>query len=127
MFINIEPLPCPRPRVAARGKFAHAYYPASYKTWRANFAKAMPTLSPGFVPYDTPVHVFVTFIVTRPKTTKLHTPKGDIDNYLKSLFDSLTDIGMWTDDKLVETVHATKRFARAGEQPGIQLDITPRS
>jgi Holliday junction resolvase RusA-like endonuclease len=125
MFILIEPLPCPRPRITARGKFAHAYYPASYKAWRQAFASAIP-LSPGFVPHADPVSVMVTFVCPRPKTTKLQTPKGDIDNYLKSLFDSLTDLGVWDDDKLVETVHASKRFALTGEPSGIQLEIIPR-
>lgn len=108
----------------ARGKFAHAYYPASYKKWRADFLKALgghPLL------HNTlPVTVDVAFLVTRPKTTKLLTPKGDIDNYVKSVLDALTDAGAWDDDKIVETLYATKRFAAPYERAGIVLTISPR-
>jgi Holliday junction resolvase RusA-like endonuclease len=105
-----------------RGKFAHAYYPASYKKWREEFLNA---LADAEIPdnWAIPVHVTATFVVTRPKTTKRLTPKGDIDNYQKSLLDALTDAGAWTDDTLVESITATKRFTREGEPAGIHFEI----
>lgn len=109
----------------ARGKFAHAYYPASYKKWRAEFLEKLPEEG-GTTGFTVPVHVFVTFVCTKPRTTKLLTPKGDIDNYIKSVLDALTDAAVWDDDKLVETIHATKRFAEPGESAGIQLSIVNR-
>lgn len=122
MRINIEPIPCPRPRIMSRGKFAHAYYPKEYKQWRERFLEALP-LSWVNLNLATPVSVYVEFVVRRPKTTKLLTPRGDIDNYQKSLFDALTDAKVWDDDTLVDTVKAKKRFTKEGEEPHITLEI----
>lgn len=106
----------------SRGKFAHAYYPKEYKAWREQFLELIP-LPWVNLGLSTPVSVYVEFVVRRPKTTKLLTPRGDIDNYQKSLFDALTDAKVWDDDTLVDTVKAKKRFTKEGEEPHITLEI----
>lgn len=119
--LDLAPMPCPRPRIATRGKFAHAYYPASYKTWKTAARDAVFAQLPhGFSPYDTAVVVSAVFNVKRPKSTKLEAPKPDIDNYLKSLLDAMTDACVWTDDKHVVTVSATKRWA---DEDSISADV----
>ncbi len=53
----------------------------------------------------------------------LHPPdrrKRDIDNYVKSLFDSLTRSGVWVDDELVDELHVT----RGGIIPGGKVVVT---
>lgn len=105
-------MPCPRPRIATRGKFAHAYYPAAYKTWKEAAAKAIrKALTPNHVPYDKAVVVSVVFNVKRPKSTKLEAPKPDVDNYLKSILDAMTAAEVWTDDKHVIQATVLKRWA----------------
>lgn len=114
-------MPCPRPRIATRGKFAHAYYPKTYKDWIEAFAKAMKGLK--FTKFETPVSLTARFLVTRPKTTKLLTPKGDLDNYAKALFDCLTKADVWTDDALIASALLTKQFAPPSTPGHIELHI----
>ena len=63
----------------------------------------------------------VDFAVTRPKTTKLPCPKGDIDNYLKTLdcFNGL----LWEDDHMLVHIEAAKRWAPEGEEGFIDLVV----
>lgn len=112
LIFDLVPMPCPRPRIVVRGKFAHAYYPAAYKAWKEAAANAIrEALPPSHVPYDTAVVVSAVFNVLRPKSTKLEAPKPDIDNYLKSLLDAMTTAEVWTDDKHVVKATALKRWA----------------
>lgn len=128
--IPIEPMPCPRPRVRVlRAKnssksFASAYYPKAYVKWKEKFAEKFAELfGKASAHFSRPVEVHIVFVCTKPKTTKLLTPKGDIDNYLKSALDALTDAGVWDDDKIVSDAHASKRFTRPGEEACIYISI----
>ena len=120
-FVAVEPLPCPRPRIRVRGKFGQAYYPAAYKKWRAAFIKALPSLTRTFT---RACHVEIELVCTKARTSKLTLPKGDVDNYAKSILDSLTDAKLWLDDKQVARLEVTKRFANKGETAGIRLHVT---
>jgi Holliday junction resolvase RusA-like endonuclease len=122
--VAVEPIPCPRPRIMSRGKFAHAYYPASYKKWRAQFLAALPPLPRQFTRR---IELTAEFRITKARTSKLDTPKGDIDNYLKALLDSLTDAGLWVDDKQVVLIGASKRFCNPGETAGIEVRVRETS
>lgn len=125
MHIAIDPLPCPRPKITTRGKFAHAYYPKGYKAWREEAAELLRPLVPT-APLEGPLVVTVEFTCPRPKTTKLSAPKPDIDNYVKSFMDTLTDVGWWNDDSQVVSLEASKQWGPAGtikftvrrEEPG---------
>jgi len=59
------------------------------------------------------------FECRKARTSKLITPVGDIDNYVKSVLDGLTKVGMWDDDKQVTHLCAIKRFAPP--DPGASL------
>jgi len=51
------------------------------------------------------------FLVTKPKTSKLSHPRGDIDNYLKALFDSCNEL-VWRDDvQITELGEVVKKFS----------------
>ena len=107
--LDLDPLACPRPRIATRGKFAHAYYPAAYKNWKEKAAKEIEKLWT-HEQITSRVRVTARFYVERPRTTKLDGPKPDIDNYLKSLFDAMTAAGVWKDDCQVSRVDAGKEW-----------------
>ena len=107
--LDLDPLACPRPRIATRGKFAHAYYPAAYKTWKEKAAEEIAKLWTT-EPLTSRVRVTARFFVKPPQKTKLDGPKPDIDNYLKSLFDAMTAAGVWKDDCQVSRVDAGKEW-----------------
>ena len=105
----ISPVAASRPRVSKHG----AYFTGPYKKFRADMVELIPEIiGNAFVPYDMPLSVDVEIYVKQPKKTKLTAPRGDIDNYLKAIFDSLNG-WLWEDDKQINTVYATKQWAPA--------------
>ena len=74
-------------------------------------------------PQDGPMMVAVEAVCTRPKTTKRSWPVGDVDNYLKGPMDALTRVGAWHDDDQVQIAYPTKRYAKPGEEPGVNIVI----
>jgi Holliday junction resolvase RusA-like endonuclease len=125
--IPLNPLPCPRPRIATRGKFAHAYYPASYKTWKEKAAEYIAERNTRKAPLKGPLMLDVRFYCERPKTTKLDAPKPDIDNYLKSLMDACTAAEVWEDDAQVVYVVARKDWAEPGVAGLIAFTLQPET
>ena len=54
--------------------------------------------------------VWVLFQIKKPKSSRLVIPRGDIDNYIKLLFDCFNE-KLWEDDTQVEVVSARKQWA----------------
>ena len=123
LVVPLSPIPCPRPRVTSKG---WTYYPAKYKAWKKDMGDLLPPLlrDAGLEgPLHGPVIVWSTFVCRRPKTTKLTHPKGDIDNFEKSLWDSLTDAGAWIDDCQVIVSHSEKQWSEPGDDGRIEVAI----
>jgi len=116
IFIPIVPVPASRPRFARTGR---VYYAARYVNFRkqADILLTEAPLPPQF-PLENPVAVTVTFIIPSPKKTKRMAPRGDIDNYFKSL-DVLNEV-VWKDDDQIVWTCATKEY---GDSPGIRLEV----
>lgn len=126
--VALNPIPCPRPRITVRGRFAHAYYPASYKTWKGRAAELIEAeldKLPVNTYYDVPLQVLLVCVVEKPKTTKRKWPKGDIDNYAKAILDALTEAGAWGDDDQVIDVRVVKRLTDPGESGNFTVTIAP--
>lgn len=77
-------------------------------------------------PIDGPVSVHVAFILPRPKSLPkrvLHmVKKPDLDKLIRSTLDALSGIA-YVDDNRVTTIHASKRYATAGEAPGAHITV----
>lgn len=65
-----------------------------------------------------PLAASVVFTVARPKTTKRLSPRGDVDNYFKSL-DVFNEI-LWGDDDQLVWASMAKEY---GDLPGIRLEM----
>src|ERR1700736_3577598 len=118
IFMDIEPMPTPRPRARAiktkGGKsFVSMYNPAEYTEWKDEAVALLHKQGITAV-FDKPVRVEAKFLCTQPKSTKLYAPKPDIDNYVKGLLDAVTQAGWWTDDTLVHQLLAEKAWAGHG-------------
>ena len=119
---HLNPIPAPRPRVTSKG---WTYYPAKYKNWRKSAGDLIPDILSQLglkEPLVGPLEVTTEFVVTRPKTTRLAYPRGDLDNFCKSVWDVLSGM-LFTDDNVIVVAHATKRWAEVGEEGYIDMEV----
>ena len=115
--IPIVPVPASRPRVTRRG---HVYYAKKYTSFRAEAAAVLGNWNlPCTLPFGGPLHVDVVFYCPRPKKTNRLHPRGDVDNYLKTL-DVLNKV-LWFDDDQIFSLSARKEYS---DEPRIQLEVT---
>lgn len=122
LVLPLNPLPAPRPRVTSKG---WTYYPKKYKAWKERAAAILPDILSyaGLAsPLTGALRVLAEFVVERPKTTKFRYPRGDLDNYLKTL-DCLNGL-VWEDDVRIVSLEATKVWADLNTHGCIRLDIT---
>lgn len=114
-------MPAPRPRVTSKG---WTYYPKRYKQWREQAEAVIPHVlsSAGLdAPFQGAIEVSADFVVTRPKSTKFRHPRGDLDNYFKTL-DCLNGLA-WEDDTRIVVLHASKSWAEPNEFGFITIEI----
>jgi crossover junction endodeoxyribonuclease RusA len=81
-------------------------------------------------PMDGPLRVRLEFVMPRPASApKRSTPpairRPDTDKLVRAVFDALSGV-CWRDDSLVVDLHASKRIAEIGEQPGALIEISPQ-
>ncbi len=117
LLFPLEPLPASRPRVTRWG----TYIAKPYKKWLDAAGKYLKTVSVK-IP-EGHLKVVVEFVCTKARTSKLTTPKGDIDNYAKAPLDAITHAGLWVDDKWITELVARKRFAEPGEDAHTALHV----
>ena len=71
-----------------------------------------------------PVHVDVEFVCSKPKNPANPYPKGDIDNYIKAIWDGLNGKWGFGDDRQIVSVTALKRYQNpAEEEPHIRITV----
>lgn len=115
-FVAGLPKAQPRAKARAFGKFAQVYNPKTADDWkmivRTEAQKAWRE-SGNIQPWTGPLCVNLTFYFPRPKNhfrsngelkpnaPKWHTAKPDRDNSDKAILDTLTNLGIWQDDKQV--------------------------
>lgn len=134
-FVDAIPKAQPRPKVATRGKFAHAYYPKSksgeleyFKSEVMRLAKQKAPESP----WDTPCVLRLLYYM--PRTVELqkakhlpkdiaHVKKPDWDNLGKLISDALSQAGVWSDDAVVYDAEVAKVYAPDGCPSGVQITI----
>lgn len=118
MRIPVTPVPASRPRVP---RFGRPFYVGRYKTFRAEMDQWIDTQPPGDI-LECPLSATVEFACRTPANPANPYPIGDIDNYLKAIWDSLQGRLYFADDKQIHIVHAIKRFC-GEQQPHIQLTL----
>ena len=116
--IDAEPAPTPRPRV---GRFG-VYYPKKYEKFYAECQRQLAGQRTE-APLGDTLAVLIESICSRPKSGKLASPRGDADNFAKGPLDAATKAGIWADDSQAEVLVSLKRYAEAGEAPGVNIHI----
>ncbi|MCS4488395.1 RusA family crossover junction endodeoxyribonuclease [Streptococcus sciuri] len=143
IIVPFKPKPQERARYSCRGGYAKAYESKPMRDWRNAVTRWFKKNYKGEF-YESAVKVDVTFYMEAPlylckkpakralkKTWEQyyrfteeriwHDKKVDIDNLVKSVFDSITKSGVvWLDDGLVSCVTARKLYS---PKPRIELKI----
>lgn len=131
---QVPALPVAQPRqrqrvIQSNGKaFASNYTPAKapINDFKATVRLAASEAYKG-APLDAPLGVRLVFVFPRVGKSKdplrkHKTTKPDADNLAKGIMDSLNGL-LWTDDKLIASLHATKMTASLDEQPHVEVDV----
>ena len=114
-----DPVPQPRARITTRGKFAHAYTPASHAIHGYRAAIAHAARMAGATPTDAaPLTLIVDLVFARPKShfrksglrkDAPRLPRADCSNCLKGIEDALNGVA-WVDDTQVGKVIVEKTY-----------------
>ena len=136
LFVPGIPKAQPRPRMTKAG---HVYTPDSAKAWKD--AVSVEFLLQKKEIINQPVKLTVCFFLPIPKSrlsgskriTEMspHTGKPDSDNLLKAVMDAMsaqkkgkpTAASVWTDDALVFSSHATKRYTAGASGAMITVEV----
>ena len=103
---NINPIAASRPRVTRMG---HTYYAGPYKKFREAMISLKEEQLGGLEPSSSLLSVEIECYITKPKTTKLLTPRADVDNYAKSIMDQFNG-WLWEDDRQVINLAISKAW-----------------
>ena len=112
--------------VGGHAKVTHSNA-AHLNPWRADVHAAVrEEIGDGIVYPDGPVVLAIAFVMPRrvaePKrVTPPHLRAPDIDKLARAILDSVIGL-VYADDSQVIDLHATKRTAEIGEQPGVFID-----
>ena len=104
-------------RVTSRGGTPRAYPAPKYIAWLKKTGQWWEEQQ--LSPTEALVSVDLMMFFEKPKTGKLLTPRGDIDNMAKGPLDAATG-RLWVDDTQVVELHATKEYLSHGT-PGYHI------
>lgn len=121
LHIPVEPAPASRPKV---NRFGVTYAKSHLAYVRA--ATPYVEIVTDLEYYESGIlSVSIEFVCTKAKTSKLITPRYDIDNLVKLPLDIMTKTGnFWRDDVQIAEIHAMKRFALPDEQAGTTISYS---
>lgn len=137
-FVAGLPKAQPRAKARAFGKFAQVYNPKTADDWKMivrSEARRAWEASGNPAPWAGPLCVDLTFYFPRPKghfksngflkpnAPKWHTTKPDVDNSFKAPTDSMTNLGIWQDDKQICDTHIRKFYTNDGGAAGCEITI----
>jgi Holliday junction resolvase RusA-like endonuclease len=120
IWVPGTPVPKARPRVVMRNGKAHAYTDARTVAWEEFIALAWRQAYPGFEPLAGPLEVEVFVYMRNPG-------RGDGDNFLKAVEDSLNGVAWIDDSQIMRAVVEKRRAADYCEQgTGILVIVKER-
>jgi len=110
LVFPIESVPASRPRVTRWG----VYFGKNYTRFKKQAKEIIPRVlkeSGVTEPLTQPLEVHFVFEVSKPRTSKLDFPRGDVDNYVKAIQDSLNG-HLYDDDKQIIKLTAEKTWSK---------------
>lgn len=120
-----EPVPQPRPRIAARGRFAHAYVPKDHQIHAFRESVRIAALAAGVQIAQGPVVVSALCVWERPASHRKSDGSltsnaplwpgmrcGDADNIIKGIKDALKGVA-YHDDSQADLGPVQRRYGRS--------------
>lgn len=111
---NLNPIAASRPRITRNG---HTYYGGPYKKFRESMIPIKEEQLGGFEPSTALLLVEIECYITKPKTTKLLTPRADVDNYAKAILDTFNG-WLWEDDRQIVNLVISKAWCEDEDNEG---------
>jgi Holliday junction resolvase RusA-like endonuclease len=112
-----DPIPGARPRMTRSG---HTFMPKTTQLWMATCRQQIPD---GLGSVEAPYYPKGIDVAVLLEVVCATIPRGDVDNYAKSVLDACTKRGVWHDDKQVKLLVVGKRKRWEGELPGVHVMI----
>ena len=136
VFIQGKPIPqgsvSPMPFRRKNGKMGvNVFQKPELLQWRERIAETVLQYkdSSDFYPKETPVMVFLSFRLLKPKSAKREQPccKGlDLDKAVRAVLDALTGV-TYDDDCQVCYIMTMKVYVPTEEQQGVSITVKPYS
>ncbi|MCP4899860.1 MAG: RusA family crossover junction endodeoxyribonuclease [bacterium] len=124
LVLPLSPIPAARPRVTRSGV---TFYPKRYADFRKMAERLLKEADRIGGPWEAtanPVYTWTFFVLPRPKRPANVYPIGDLDNYEKAAWDSVSKHGgIVEDDKQFIKSTSTKRYAIGSEEAHIAMTI----
>jgi Holliday junction resolvase RusA-like endonuclease len=128
LILRIKPVPASRPRVTRWG----TYYLKTYKNYKDEAHEAIPVCTRPTLTGE--LGVTIEFICHKPKSTKLVSPRGDIDNHMKAILDAVVGQAATKrqecrlkkyikDDEIISNADVRMRYAKDGEEPHTVITV----
>ena len=129
LYINGDLVPCSRPKVTSTGR---AYYPAKYRNFKAGAVLQLKNQYKA-APIKGALEVEVLVLSTRPKsktrkkTEDVRIPRykarGDLDNQLKTVLDSMEEAGIIENDSQIYKINVSSWYIKKGEKPITEIKM----
>lgn len=137
-IIHQAPLGKGRPRATVRGGHARMYTPSSTAQWEFFAANELRTAWGDDPPFTGPLACEIVAVFTRTAELLRHTKahgfkyaegriahpvKPDLDNVIKAVLDAAEKAQIFTDDKQISTITASKFYAALGEPTHVEIRL----
>lgn len=122
LLVPFAPVPASRPKVARFG----TYYSKRHQQYMKDFAKFViaENIDWRFLEKEKRVFIIIEFACERPKKLTNQIPHFDLDNLVKLPLDCMTSSDIfWHDDRQVEAMVASKRYAKKGEIAHTKISV----
>jgi len=126
--LYVRPVPASRPRVTRWG----TYYLKTYKSYKDAAHEAIPVCKEPTLTCE--LGVTIEFICYKPKTTKMVSPRGDIDNHMKAILDAVVGNAATkkvpcklkkyiASDEIISHADVLMRYAEPNEEPCTRITV----
>ena len=130
LSLPLQPVACPRPRVAKFG----TYYPKTYSQYLKRAYAYIESVYEDKIGLlqDEPLKIACTFVFNRPDYMQAkkypasripHTKRPDVDNLVKGINDILQATGIIKDDSRIYNLTCKKYYSAKEEGPSINIEI----